>query len=107
MGAKISVHRMTNVQLQTHIRRLAQDSSRVFFLDHARLRMLERGVNDMAVLMCLREGLIQRPAKLDKKTGELRARMEHFGAARNLSVVVALDDHDPDLLVVTVITRVR
>jgi hypothetical protein len=33
--------------------------------------------------------------------------MEHFGSARNLSVVVALDDHDPDLLVVTVITRNR
>lgn len=107
MGAKIAFHQLTNVQLQTHIRRLAQDSSRVFFPDHARLRMIERGVSDMAVLMCLREGLIERPAKLDSKTGELRARMEHFGSARNLSVVVALDDHDPDLLVVTVITRVR
>jgi hypothetical protein len=107
MGDKIAFHQLTNVQLQTHIRRLAQDSSRVFFPDHARLRMIERGVNDMAVLMCLREGLIERPAKLDSKTGELRARMEHFGSARNLSVVVALDDHDPDLLVVTVITRVR
>jgi Domain of unknown function (DUF4258) len=107
MGDRIALHQMTNVQLQTYIRRLAQDSSRVFFPDHARLRMLERGVSDMAVLMCLREGLIQRPAKLDHKTGELRARMEHFGSARNLSVVVALDDHDPDLLVVTVITRVR
>lgn len=107
MGDKISTHLMTNVQLQMHIRRLAQDSSRVFFLDHARLRMLERGVNDMAVLTCLREGQIQRPPTFDKKTGDLRARMEHFGAARNLSVVVALDVHDPDLLVVTVFTRVR
>jgi hypothetical protein len=107
MGARIAIHHMSNVQLQAHIRRLAQDSSRVFFPDHARLRMLERAVNDMAVLMCLREGTIQRPAKVDNKTGELRVRMEHFGSARNLSVVVALDDHDPDLLVVTVITRVR
>ena len=79
----------------------------MFFPDHARLRMLERGVNDMSVLVCLREGMIQRPARIDSKTGELRARMEHFGAARNLSVVVALDDHDPGVLVVTVITRVR
>ena len=107
MGARIAIHHMSNVQLQAHIRRLAQDSGRVFFPDHARLRMLERAVNDMAVLMCLREGTIQRPAKVDNKTGELRVRMEHFGSARNLSVVVALDDHDPDLLVVTVITRVR
>ncbi len=107
MGARIAFHQMSNVQLQTYIRRLAQDSSRVFFLDHAILRMRERGVNDMAVFMCLREGLIQRPARTDKKTGELRARMEHFGSARNLSVVVALDEQDPDLLVVTVITRMR
>jgi hypothetical protein len=34
-------------------------------------------------------------------------RMEHFGSARNLSVVVGLDEHDPDLLVVTVITQAR
>jgi len=33
--------------------------------------------------------------------------MEHFGPARNLSVVVELDDREPDLLVVTVFTRVR
>ena len=34
-------------------------------------------------------------------------RMAHFGSARNLSVVVALDEQDPDLLVVTVITHTR
>lgn len=101
MGARISFSRMSNVQLQSHIRRTAQDSSRVFFLEHAQLRMLERGVND------LQQGLIQRPPKVDEHTGEVRARMEHFGSARNLSVVVGLDEHDPDLLVVTVITQAR
>jgi hypothetical protein len=107
MGAKISFQHMSNVQLQAHIRRVAQDSGRVFFLDHALLRMQERVVNDIEVLMCLREGVIQRPAKVDRSTGEVRATMEHFGSARNLSVVVALDDQDPDVLVVTVMTRVR
>ena len=107
MGARISFSQMSNVQLQTHIRRMAHSSGCVFFLEHAQLRMLERGVNDLQVLECLQHGLIQRPPKRDASTGEIRARMEHFGSARNLSVVEALDEQDPDLLVVTVITHTR
>lgn len=107
MGDRIPVAQMTNAQLQARIRRLAQDSACVFILDHARLRMQERRVNDMEVLMCLREGVVQRPAKLDPNSGEVRVRMDHFGSARNLSVVVELSDADPDVLVVTVMTRVR
>jgi hypothetical protein len=33
--------------------------------------------------------------------------MEHFGSVRNLAVAVALDDTDPDLVVVTVMMRRR
>jgi hypothetical protein len=107
MGARISVTQMTNTQLQARIRQLAQDSGCVFILDHAQLRMQQRGVNDMEVLVCLRQGMVQRPAKVDATTGEVRVRMDHFGSARNLSVVVSLDDLEPNLLVVTVITQVR
>ncbi len=107
MGDRISVTLMTNTQLQARVRRLAQESGCVFILDHAQLRMQERNVNDMEVLMCLRHGVVQRPAKVNEKTGEVRVRMDHFGSARNLSVVVELSDADPDVLVVTVITRVR
>ena len=107
MGARIPVSQMTNTQLQTRVRCLAQDSSSVFILEHAQLRMQERGVNDMEVLMCLREGVVQRPAKVVNQTGDVRVRFEHFGSARNLSVVAELSDLDPDVLVVTVMTRVR
>lgn len=95
---------MTNSQLQARVRRLAQDSGCVFILDHAQLRMQERRVNDLEVLACLRHGIVQRPAKVNEKTGEVRVRMDHFGSARNLSVVVELSDADPDVLVMT---RVR
>ena len=107
MGDRISVTLMTNTQLQARVRRLAQDSGCVFILDHARIRRQERSVNDMEVLMCLRHGVVQRPAKVNDKTGEVRVRMDHFGSVRNLSVVVELSDAAPDVLVVTVITRVR
>jgi len=102
MGARISVTHMTNTQLQARIRHLAQDSGCVFILDHAQLRMQQRAVNDMEVLVCLRQGMVQRPAKVDAITGEVRVRM-----ARNLSVVVSINDLEPDVLVVTVITQVR
>jgi hypothetical protein len=104
MGNRISVTLMTNSQLQARVRRLAQDSGCVFILDHAQLRMQERRVNDLEVLACLRHGIVQRPAKVNEKTGEVRVRMDHFGSARNLSVVVELSDADPDVLVMT---RVR
>ena len=107
MGARISMMKMTNTQLQARIRQLAQDSGCVFILDHAQLRMQQRGVNDMEVLVCLRQGMVQRPAKVDAPTGEARVRMDHVGSARSLSVVVSLDDLKPNLLVVTVITQVR
>ena len=107
MGARISLTQMTNTQLQARIRHLAQDSGRVFILDHAHLRMHQRGVNDMEVLVCLRQGVVQRPAKVDATTGEVRVRMDNFGSARNLSVVVSMNDLEPDVLVVTFMTRVR
>lgn len=107
MGATLSVQSMSNIQLQAHIRRLAKDSSRVVFLPHAHARMLQRAVSDWAVFECLRHGVIQRPPTLDQKTGSLRCRMEHFGTARNLAVIAALDDEDPDVIVVTVMTKTR
>jgi len=107
MGTKLSFYDMTNAQLQAHIRRLAQDSARVVFTFHAQERMLQRTVSDWEVYECLRCGFIQRPPVRDNKTGSLRCRMEHFGASRNLAVVAALDDDDPDVVVVTVMTKTR
>lgn len=98
---------MSNAQLQAHIRRVAQDSSRVFFTHHAQERMLQRAISDIQVLECLRRGVMQRPAQIDKATMFVKCRMEHFGSARNLAIVVGLDENDPDLLIVTVMARTR
>jgi hypothetical protein len=107
MGAKLDFRSLSNRSLQKHIRQTAQDSSRVFFTEHACERMALRSVNDLQVLACLKGGVIERPPQVDAKTGDLKCRMEHFGSSRNLAVVVALDNEDPDILVVTVITQTR
>lgn len=107
MGVRILFSHMSNAQLQAHIRLVAQDSCRVFFTKHAQDRMLQRSVSDFQVLECLRSGLVQRPAQIDLVSGSVTCRMENFGSARNLAVVVGLDDRDPDLVVVTVMTRTR
>lgn len=98
---------MNNAQSQLHIRLLAQTSHRVLISDHAAQRMQERQVSDYQVLECLRLGTIQRPSEIDQLTNDLKCRVEYFGTARNLSVIVALDEMEPDLMVVTVIVQKR
>ena len=98
---------MSNLQLQAHIRRTAQDSARVVITSHALTRMAQRSVIDWEVHACLRMGVIERPPTRDRLRGTLKCTMEHFGSVRNLAVAVALDDTDPDLVVVTVMMRRR
>lgn len=107
MGDTLDFCILTNRQLQSHIRQTAKDSSKVFFTEHACTRMSSRSVSDREVMHCLQSGLIQRPATIDRKNGVVKCRMEHFGPSRNLAVVVALDNADPDLVVVTVMTQTR
>ena len=98
---------LTNTELQRLVRALAVDSAKVFITEHARDRMQERGVTDLEVIECLRRGVIQRPPQQDRKTGHLKCRVEHFGPSRNLAVLAAIDDSHPDVVVVTVMTRMR
>jgi hypothetical protein len=107
MGDTLDFRQLSNRQLQAHVRLTAKDSSKVFFTEHAFFRMAIRSVSDLEVMHCLRNGLIERPTQIDKRTGAVKCRMEHFGSSRNLAVVVALDNNDPDLVVVTVMTRTR
>ncbi len=107
MGGTLPLRQWSNAQLQQHIRRVASLSERVVFTEHAYGRMALRSVSDLEVLECLRQGVIQRPPQTDKSTGSLKCRMEFFGTSRNLAVIVALDDDNPDVIVVTVIARTR
>ena len=69
--------------------------------------MHERQVSDYQVLKCLRLGIIHRPPEIDRQTEDLKCRVEYFGTARNLSVIVALDEAEPDIVVVMVTVIVQ
>ncbi len=93
----------TRQQLERHIRQAASDASNVVITAHAHTRMRQRGVLAREVFACLLHGCVHLPPEEDMKTGHLICRMQRYGTARDLAVCVGLDDHNPKLLVITVI----
>ena len=101
MGYK-TFEKKSQAQLARHIRSVAKNTSAVFFSDHAKVKMRERKVSSIEVLECLREGAIRRVPEPNIKKGSLECRMERYVSGRELVVIVAFGDEDPDVLVVTV-----
>ncbi len=89
-------------QLQRHIRVNSKLTELVFLSAHAQDQMRARKVLQSEIYECLREGVIALQPEEDMKTGHLICCMERYVCGRNLAVCVALDDNDPDLIVVTV-----
>lgn len=89
-------------QIAKRIRAIAKDSSRVFFTKHVKVRMKQRKVTAPEVLDCIRNGTISRAPETSRDGHSLECRMERYVAGRNLGVVVALCDEDPDIVLVTV-----
>lgn len=98
-----AIGRKSMLQVQRHIRGLSQDTLLVFLTEHAKQQMKKRKVLRAEVMECLRCGQIHRTPEPNPSKGNLEVRMEYYVAGRQLKVVVALCDEDPDLLVVTVI----
>ena len=97
-----TLQRKSQTQLARHIRTLAQDSGAVLFTQHVRVQMCRRKVSSAEVLECLRLGTLRRVPEPNPGKGSLECRMERYVAGRELAVIVALCDEDPDLVVVTV-----
>lgn len=70
---------------------------------HALMRMRQRHVTRDIVLEVLRMGRLSRVPEPNLRYGSLECRMERYCAGRQLAVVVAIGDDDPDILVITVI----
>lgn len=89
-------------QIAKYIRTITKDSSCVFFTKHVKVRMTQRKITAAEVLDCIRNGTVSRTPESSQDDQSLECRMERYVAGRNLGVVVALCDEDPDIVLVTV-----
>jgi len=99
----VSVHKLSKSQIERLIRAIAVDDRRVFITQHAEARMRQRHVAREIVLEVLRQGRLVRTPEPNLRWGSLECRMERFTTGRQIAVVTAISDDDPDLLVITVI----
>ncbi|WP_256079946.1 DUF4258 domain-containing protein [Massilia sp. YIM B04103] len=88
-------------QQEAFIHQQAQDTQNIIFTKHALKRMKERRIAAPSVIETLRQGRMKRPAEANIQTGSLECRLERHIAGRDIAVVVAIDDEDPSLIVVT------
>jgi Domain of unknown function (DUF4258) len=93
--------KLSKPQLQTLIRTVSRDSSHVAFTKHVLLRMKERRITQDLALQVLQKGLLIHEPEPNLAKGSIECRMQKFMAGRDIGIVVALSDDDPDLLVIT------
>lgn len=97
-----TLRRKSKAQLAKHIRTIAKNTASIFLTDHAKKRMRERKVSSEEVFQCLQLGTIDREPEGNPEKGSLECLMERYVAGRQLGIIVALCDEDPDAIVVTI-----
>ena len=93
--------KLSKSQLQALIRTVSRDSSRVAFTNHVLIRMKKRQITRGMALKVLQKGLLIREPESNLAKGSIECRMERFMTGRDIGIVVALSDDEPNLLVIT------
>ena len=88
-------------QQEAFVHRQAQDTQNIIFTHHVLKRMKQRQITTPCVVEVLRQGRMKRPGEPDIKTGNLVCRLDRYVAGRDIGVVLAIDDDNPYLIVVT------
>ena len=91
----------SQAQQEAFVQLQAQDTTNIIFTNHVLKRMKERKITAPCVIDTLRHGRMRRPAEPNIKTGSLECRLDRYVAGREIGVVVAIDDDNPNLIVVT------
>jgi hypothetical protein len=91
----------SRAQQEAYVHQQAQDTRNIVFTNHVRKRMRERQITTPFVVEALRQGRMKRPAEPNIKTGNLECRLDRYVAGREIGVLVAIDDDNPNLIVVT------
>lgn len=92
---------LSMAQQEAYIHRQAQDTRNIIFTNHVRKRMKERKITAPSVVEVLRHGTMARPAEPNIKTGYLECRLKRNVNGQETSVVVAINDDNPSVIVVT------
>ncbi|WP_414704418.1 DUF4258 domain-containing protein [Pseudomonas sp. UBA4194] len=88
------------------VRSLSTRSERVFYTQHARSRMVERGITVPCVMGCLAKGRIVEGPMLNPG-GDWKVTMSWFRAGSPIQVVAALDIDQDGTFIVVVTTILR
>ena len=97
---------LTNEEALTTIRAVVRNSSRVAFTDHAKTRMMQRGITRQQVMACLpRARIVDEPYRTPK--GNWKMKVEGQAAGDWIQVVLCLDSdsHGNKIIVITVIDQ--
>ncbi len=97
------VGRWSDRQVERHIRAVAKDTLHVTFTRHATARLREKKITTSMVYECLRQGSLARTPEPNAARGTLECRMDRYTCGRNIGIVVAVCDEDPNLIFVTAI----
>lgn len=89
-------------QLAKRIRFASKTTANVIITTHAKSQMKKRKVSAPMLYECLRLGQMIREPEENIELGTLECRMERYCAGCNCTVIVALDDTNPNLICVTV-----
>ena len=106
MGMTVYSLPLTNTKALRIVREAATDSARVFFVEHARLRMRQRRISVADVLACLRSGRITEPVHQDIR-GRWKCALAGIVSGQHVTVATGFQwDSTAEcfLIVVTVIT---
>ena len=95
------ISKQSKLQLQAYIRRVAANSARLAFTDHALMQMKRRHITRDVAIEVIRRGRLNRTPEPNRAKGNIECRMEHFLTGRDLGVIVAVSDDEPDLIIVT------
>lgn len=101
MGCE-ALKRQSKDQLTKQIQLAAKLTKNVIVTTHAKTRMRERKVTMQMVYECLRQGQMRRRPEENVEYGTLECRMERYCAGCDCTLIVALQDENPDLICVTV-----
>ncbi|CAM3813915.1 DUF4258 domain-containing protein [Polynucleobacter arcticus] len=94
--------KLSKIQFQTHIRRVAMVSINVTVTQHANVRMRERQITNAMLFDVLRHGLIRREPEPDLRHSGIKCQMERYSGGSNIAVVVNVDFPSDGVVVITV-----